>query len=267
MEQRLNFPLFERLGTGYVYANLGYCLLGLLVQMVTGRAYSDVVQEWVLAPLGDFGCRIEFRLEYDFASTLMTKLAGPAFERISDTLVDALVAAGGPFGPGIAGALLIIASRSPKATRTALAVLSAILFVVAWLLVRGRVGRAWRAIRDGEIAVAINKERITRKKHDTGFYQKVVDYCLVAEGISLDDVDLVVRNCYVLPVEDLVEVELKDLVVVDLVYQVEVHLQMVAVDLVSRPTTAPMATTEMSGLETVDWVAVASPACADLPLQ
>jgi branched-chain amino acid transport system permease protein len=27
-----------------------------------------------------------------------------------------------------------------------------ILFLVAWLLVRGRVGRAWRAIRDGEIA-------------------------------------------------------------------------------------------------------------------
>jgi branched-chain amino acid transport system permease protein len=27
-----------------------------------------------------------------------------------------------------------------------------ILFVVAWVLVRGRVGRAWRAIRDGEVA-------------------------------------------------------------------------------------------------------------------
>jgi carbamoyltransferase len=58
-------------------------------------------------------------------------------------------------------------------------------------------------LRDGEIAFAINKERITRKKHDTGFYQVAVDYCLAAEGISLDDVDLVVRNCYVLPVEDL----------------------------------------------------------------
>jgi carbamoyltransferase len=58
-------------------------------------------------------------------------------------------------------------------------------------------------LRDGEIAFAINKERITREKHDTGFYQGVVDYCLGAEGISLDDVDLVVRNCYVLPVEDL----------------------------------------------------------------
>jgi branched-chain amino acid transport system permease protein len=31
-------------------------------------------------------------------------------------------------------------------------VTAAVLFVVAWLLVRGRVGRAWRAIRDGEIA-------------------------------------------------------------------------------------------------------------------
>ena len=47
------------------------------------------------------------------------------------------------------------------------------------------------------------KERITREKHDTGFYQEVVDYCLKAEGISLADVDLVVRNCYVLPVDDL----------------------------------------------------------------
>src|SRR6266446_6780762 len=58
-------------------------------------------------------------------------------------------------------------------------------------------------LRDGEIAFAINKERITRKKHDTGFYQKVVDYCLAAEGISVDADALVMRNCYVLPVEDL----------------------------------------------------------------
>jgi len=58
-------------------------------------------------------------------------------------------------------------------------------------------------LRDGEIAYAIAKERITRKKHDAGFYQEVIDYCLNAEGISLDDVELVVRNCYVLPIEDI----------------------------------------------------------------
>jgi carbamoyltransferase len=58
-------------------------------------------------------------------------------------------------------------------------------------------------LRDGAIACAIAKERITRRKHDTGFYDKAVDYCLAAEGITLDELDLVVRNCYVLPVEDL----------------------------------------------------------------
>jgi carbamoyltransferase len=58
-------------------------------------------------------------------------------------------------------------------------------------------------LRDGEIAFAITKERITRQKHHTGFFQQVVDYCLTAEGITPDDVDLVVRNCYVLPVDEL----------------------------------------------------------------
>ena len=58
-------------------------------------------------------------------------------------------------------------------------------------------------LRDGEIAYAIRKERITRQKHASGFFQEAVDYCLKAEGITLDDVDLVVRNCYVLPVDEL----------------------------------------------------------------
>jgi carbamoyltransferase len=58
-------------------------------------------------------------------------------------------------------------------------------------------------LRDGAIAYAIAKERITREKHDTGFHQEVVDYCLKAEGITLEDVHLIVRNCYVLPVDDL----------------------------------------------------------------
>jgi carbamoyltransferase len=58
-------------------------------------------------------------------------------------------------------------------------------------------------LRDGEIAFAIAKERITRQKHATGFFKEVIDYCLDAEGILMDDVDLVVRNCYILPVEEM----------------------------------------------------------------
>lgn len=58
-------------------------------------------------------------------------------------------------------------------------------------------------LRDGEIACAIAKERITREKHASGFYKEVIDYCLDAEGITLDDIDLVVRNCYILPVPEM----------------------------------------------------------------
>jgi carbamoyltransferase len=58
-------------------------------------------------------------------------------------------------------------------------------------------------LRDGEIAYAIAKERITREKHASGFYKDVIDYCLDAEGITLDDIDLVVRNCYILPVSEM----------------------------------------------------------------
>ena len=58
-------------------------------------------------------------------------------------------------------------------------------------------------LRDGAIAYAIAKERITREKHASGFYKEVIDYCLDAEGITMDDIDLVVRNCYILPVPEM----------------------------------------------------------------
>src|ERR1700677_4108491 len=58
-------------------------------------------------------------------------------------------------------------------------------------------------LRDGEIAFAIAKERITREKHAAGFYQEPIDYCLRAEGIALGDVDLIVQNCYILPVGEM----------------------------------------------------------------
>src|SRR3569833_2622284 len=50
-------------------------------------------------------------------------------------------------------------------------------------------------LRDGVIAFAIAKERITREKHASGFYKEVIDYCLNAEGITLDDVGLGVGGC------------------------------------------------------------------------
>lgn len=55
-------------------------------------------------------------------------------------LTDALVAASGPLGPAIAGALLIVSSRSPTATRYALAALGVALVVSTLIWVRSLTG-------------------------------------------------------------------------------------------------------------------------------
>jgi carbamoyltransferase len=47
-------------------------------------------------------------------------------------------------------------------------------------------------LRDGDIVAAVQEERFTRKKHDSGFPRHAIAYCLDAAGISLRDVDHVV---------------------------------------------------------------------------
>ena len=61
--------------------------------------------QWQLVPLAAEACRIEFGLSYEFHSTVMARLAGPVFDRIANTLVDAFVArAEHVYGPGRAPA-------------------------------------------------------------------------------------------------------------------------------------------------------------------
>lgn len=67
-------------------------------------------------------------------------------------LTDALVAASGPLGPAIAGALLIVSSRSPTATRNALAVLGAALIVSTMIWVRSPTG--WLVLPALGLAIA-----------------------------------------------------------------------------------------------------------------
>ncbi|MFA0964345.1 carbamoyltransferase [Roseivirga sp. BDSF3-8] len=49
-------------------------------------------------------------------------------------------------------------------------------------------------LKDGKVCVAIEKERITRQKHDGGNDNAAIEYCLRAEGITIDDVSLIVQN-------------------------------------------------------------------------
>lgn len=49
-------------------------------------------------------------------------------------------------------------------------------------------------LKDGKIIVAIEKERLTRKKHDGGNDLLTVQYCLDHAGITVDDLSLVVQS-------------------------------------------------------------------------
>lgn len=49
-------------------------------------------------------------------------------------------------------------------------------------------------LRDGRVAVAIEKERLTRRKHDGMNDATTIAYCLEAEGIGFDELALVVQN-------------------------------------------------------------------------
>jgi|TARA_Y100000294_G_scaffold175544_1_gene195887 carbamoyltransferase len=46
-------------------------------------------------------------------------------------------------------------------------------------------------IEDGNIIAAAQEERFTRKKHDAGFPEKSIEYCLKQAGITLADIDYV----------------------------------------------------------------------------
>lgn len=48
-------------------------------------------------------------------------------------------------------------------------------------------------LKDGRVCVGIEKERLSRKKHDGGNDMLAIQYCLDAEGIGLDDLTLVVQ--------------------------------------------------------------------------
>lgn len=49
-------------------------------------------------------------------------------------------------------------------------------------------------LKDGRIEVAIEKERLTRVKNDGGNDRAVIDYCLKAAGIGLNDLAVIVQN-------------------------------------------------------------------------
>ncbi|MBC8021582.1 MAG: type II toxin-antitoxin system RatA family toxin [Burkholderiales bacterium] len=48
--------------------------------------------QWRFSPLGDQGCRVELSIDYELASSAMSRLLTPVFGHIMETLVDRFVA-------------------------------------------------------------------------------------------------------------------------------------------------------------------------------
>jgi CubicO group peptidase (beta-lactamase class C family) len=63
-----NVPLTSQPGTRWVYSNFGYCVLGRVIEQVTGQLYETYVQANILAPCGISGMQIARNSEKDRAS-------------------------------------------------------------------------------------------------------------------------------------------------------------------------------------------------------
>ncbi|EKE16398.1 MAG: hypothetical protein ACD_11C00018G0034 [uncultured bacterium] len=46
-------------------------------------------------------------------------------------------------------------------------------------------------LKDGMIVAGAEEERFSRKKHDNGFPEKAIDFCLLSQGILIEDIDYV----------------------------------------------------------------------------
>ena len=62
----------------------------MTIKLVEGP-FRALDGEWRFTPLSGAACRIDFRLSYEFSSTLLEKLVGPVFGHIAGTMVDAFL--------------------------------------------------------------------------------------------------------------------------------------------------------------------------------
>jgi ribosome-associated toxin RatA of RatAB toxin-antitoxin module len=53
--------------------------------------FKSLRGHWRFTALAEDACRVEFELEYHFASSLLEKMIGPVFSHITATFVDAFV--------------------------------------------------------------------------------------------------------------------------------------------------------------------------------
>jgi len=62
----------------------------IVMKLIDGP-FRSLDGRWRFNDLGGKGCKIEFRLAYEFSSRILAALVGPVFGHIADTMVEAFV--------------------------------------------------------------------------------------------------------------------------------------------------------------------------------
>ena len=62
----------------------------IAMRLVRGP-FRHLEGEWRFVQLGEAGCRVDFALAYQLANPVLQRLAGPVFDHIANTFVDAFV--------------------------------------------------------------------------------------------------------------------------------------------------------------------------------
>lgn len=102
---------------GYVRATLAIDYRGVRQQFTTENTnqpgesiqmrlidgpFRSLAGEWRFIPIGADGqaCKVELDLDYEFASALLGRVVGPAFNHIANTLMDAFIRRAEGLPPG-----------------------------------------------------------------------------------------------------------------------------------------------------------------------
>lgn len=95
--ERTDTELKARLFMDYMrvqqsFATHNHNILGreIKIDLLEGP-FKTLQGTWKFLPLGDDACKINFKLKYEFANSLLSTLISPVFSRLSNTLVDAFV--------------------------------------------------------------------------------------------------------------------------------------------------------------------------------
>lgn len=64
--------------------------VGIVMHLIEGP-FRNLDGEWRFTALGERGCKVEFRLHYEFSSRLLARLLGPVFDLIANSFTEAFV--------------------------------------------------------------------------------------------------------------------------------------------------------------------------------